>query len=250
MEHVPAAVSLGFGLTTALTVGLFYVATRQSGRVLAVLLAWLLAQGALAASGFYAVTDTLPPRFALLMGPPLLVLALVFGTAGGRRFLDKLRLDTLTLLHVVRIPVELVLLALFLHGAVPRLMTFEGRNWDIVAGLTAPVVWYFAFRKKQLGRRGLLLWNVLGLVSLLNIVTNAVLAAPSPFQRFAFGQPNVAILYFPFNWLPAVVVPLVLLAHLAAIRTLVRGVRPRGGSTGKAVSVGKAAIPAQPLEPA
>jgi hypothetical protein len=41
-----------------------------------------------------------------------------------------------------------------------------------------------------------------------------------PFQQFAFDQPNIAVLYFPFIWLPSCVVPLVLLSHLAAIRQL------------------------------
>ena len=220
MENVPLIISVAFGLTTALTVGLFYRAARPSGRTLLVLLAWLLLQGAVGLSGFYTVANTLPPRMALLLGPPLVGIGLLFGTASGRRYVAGLRLEALMLLHMVRVPVELVLLGLYLHGAVPRLMTFEGRNWDILAGLTAPVVYYFAFRAKHLGRRGLLWWNVLGLASLLNIVVNALLSVPSPLQRFAFEQPNVAILHFPFVWLPGGVVPLVLLAHLSAIQRL------------------------------
>ena len=219
MENLPLIISVAFGLTTGLTVGLFYRAARPSGRTLLVL-AWLLLQGAVGLSGFYTVVNTLPPRMALLLGPPLVGIGLLFGTASGRRYVAGLRLEALTLLHVVRVPVELVLLGLYLHGAVPRLMTFEGRNWDILAGLTTPVVYYFAFRTKHLGRRGLLWWNVLGLASLLNIVVNALLSVPSPLQRFAFEQPNVAILHFPFVWLPGCVVPLVLLAHLAAIQRL------------------------------
>ena len=39
-------------------------------------------------------------------------------------------------------------------------------------------------------------------------------------QQFGFEQPNVAILHFLFVWLPGVVVPLVLLAHVVAIRRL------------------------------
>ena len=220
MENVPLIISVAFGLTTALTVGLFYRAARPSGRTLLVLLAWLLLQGGVGLSGFYTVANTLPPRMALLLGPPLVGIGLLFGMASGRRYVAVLRLEVLTLLHVVRVPVELVLLGLYLHGAVPRLMTFEGRNWDILAGLTAPVVYYFAFRTKRLGRRGLLWWNVLGLASLLNIVVNALLSVPMPWQRFAFEQPNVAILHFPFVWLPGGVVPLVLLAHLTAIQRL------------------------------
>ena len=49
---------------------------------------------------------------------------------------------------------------------------------------------------------------------------SAALALPSPMQKIAFEQPNLAVMFFPFNLLPAVVVPLVLLAHLTAIRRL------------------------------
>lgn len=228
METLPntAFIGLAFGLTTGLAVWLFYLAARRSGRTLLVLLAWLLMQGTVGLSGFYTISNTLPPRLALLLGPPLLLVVLLFATSAGRRYLDSLRLEILTLLHIVRIPVELVLFSLFLHKAVPQLMTFEGRNLDILAGLSAPVVYYFVFQKKWLGRRGLLLWNALSLVSLLNIVVNALLSAPTPLQRFAFEQPNVAILHFPFVWLPGCVVPIVLLAHLAAIRQLLA--RPDG----------------------
>lgn len=222
METLPASLGLFFSLATACTVGLFYLTARHSWRTLLVLLAWLLLQGAVGLSGFYTVTSGLPPRFLLLVGPPVLLIAGLFGTAAGRRYLDALRPDLLTLLHVARIPVELVLFGLFLHRAVPQLMTFEGRNFDILAGLTAPVVYFLAFRRQRLGPQALLLWNVLSLGLLLNVVANAVLSAPSPFQRFAFEQPNVAILHFPFVWLPACVVPLVLLAHLAEMRRLLR----------------------------
>jgi hypothetical protein len=100
-------------------------------------------------------------------------------------------------------------------------MTFEGRNFDIVAGLTAPVIYYFGSVKQQIGRKVMLLWNIICLGLLFNIVVIAVLSAPFPFQQFAFDQPNIALLYFPFVWLPCCVVPLVLLSHLATIRQLI-----------------------------
>ena len=101
-------------------------------------------------------------------------------------------------------------------------MTFEGRNFDILSGLTAPIVYFFGFIKKQLNKTILLLWNFICLGLLINIVFIAVLSAPFPFQKFAFDQPNIAVLYFPFTWLPACVVPLVLLSHLATIRQLLK----------------------------
>lgn len=101
-------------------------------------------------------------------------------------------------------------------------MTFESRNFDVLSGLSAPLVYYYGFVKRQLPRGVLIVWNVVFLGLLLNIVFMAALSVPSPFQQLAFEQPNVAILYFPFVWLPSVVVLLVLLAHVAALRQLTR----------------------------
>jgi hypothetical protein len=109
------------------------------------------------------------------------------------------------------------------HKLIPELMTFAGRNFDILSGLTAPIIYFVCFKNSQLKNRKLLLiWNFICLGLLLNIVINALLAAPFPFQQFAFDQPNVAILYFPFTWLPCFIVMIVLYSHLAAIRQLVR----------------------------
>jgi len=223
MNSLPLALYGTFIGTTLLGVWLFYRAANRSGRVLGVLSIWLLVQSFVALSGFYTVAASRPPRLLLALLPPLLLIATLFSTAAGRRFVDGLRLDRLTLFHSIRVPVELVLLWLFWHQAVPQLMTFEGRNYDVLSGLSAPVVYYLAFRGRQLGWRGLLVWNIVCLGLLLNIVINAVLSAPTVVQQFAFNQPNVAILHFPFIALPSCLVPLVALAHLAAIRRLVRG---------------------------
>jgi hypothetical protein len=184
--------------------------------------AWLAIQGVVGFMGFYTVTDTLPPRFALLVLPPLLFIILLFTTKKGRAFIDSTDPRMLTWLHVVRVPVELVLLWLFVYGKVPQLMTFEGRNFDIVSGLTAPLIAYAGYTRKKLSKTVLITWNLLCLALLFNIVFNAVLSAPTPFQQFAFDQPNVAVFYFPYIWLPCCIVPLVLFSHLAVLRKLIK----------------------------
>jgi len=230
MENLPAYISLVFGLTTILTVGLFYRATSNSRKTLLILLAWLTLQAFIGLSGFYTVTDTLPPRFLLLVLPPLFFIIGLFATTKGRQYIDNLDTKTLTVLHIIRIPVELVLFWLFIHQAVPQLMTFEGRNFDILSGLTAPVIFYFAYIRKQLDRKVLLIWNFICLGLLINIVVNGVLSAPFPFQRFAFDQPNIALFHFPFVWLPCCIVPLVLLSHLATIRQLLNDGQKKNNS--------------------
>lgn len=220
IENLPFYVSGVFILTTLLTIFIFFHAVGYSKSAIGIIITWALAQGIVSYSGFYLNTNTIPPRFALLVIPPLILIIGLFATTSGRNFIYRLDLKMLTWLHVVRIPVELVLLWLFQNGQVPELMTFEGRNFDIFSGLTAPIVAYFGFVKKSLSRKVILIWNIICLLLLFNIVGTAVLSAPFPFQQFAFDQPNVGVFYFPFAWLPGVVVPLVLFAHLAAIRRL------------------------------
>ena len=220
MADIPAYVSIVFILTTLIAVYLFFRATHNSKAVLVILIIWMLFQVVLALNHFYHETTAFPPRFPLQVMPPLLVIICFFAFPNGKRIIKKLDTGVLTLLHTIRIPVELVLYWLFLGGAVPELMTFTGRNFDILAGLTAPLVYYFGYVKQKLSARMILLWNIVALILLINIVVNALLSAPLPFQQFGFEQPNVAVLYFPFVWLPSVVVPIVLLSHLVCIKHL------------------------------
>lgn len=221
MEHLPSYICVAFVLTTLLTVFFFYEAANRSGKVLIVLLSWMLMHAFISCTGFYTVTDSIPPRFLLLVLPPLLTIAALFYTGKGKAFIDRLDVKMLTLLHVVRIPVEIVLYGLFLYKQVPELMTFEGRNLDIISGLTAPLMYHYGYVKQKISQTALLAWNIVCLGLLLNIVVYAVLSTPVPFQQFGFDQPNVAVLYFPFVWLPGCVVPLVLLSHLVVIRKMV-----------------------------
>jgi hypothetical protein len=223
LDKLPTYISWVFILTTVATVWFFYLATKKSGTTLVILILWLVAQAVIGLSGFYKVTNTVPPRFLLLVLPPLLFIAGLLVTPKGKQYLDSLDAKSLAILHIIRIPVELVLFWLFINKAVPKLMTFEGRNFDILSGLTAPVIFYFGFIKLQVSRKIILLWNIICLGLLINIVVIAILSAPFPFQKLAFDQPNIAVLYFPFVWLPCCVVPLVLLSHLATMRQLLRG---------------------------
>ena len=179
-------------------------------------------QAILGFSGFYLNQNTIPPRLIFLILPSLILIIGLFTTQKGRQFIDSLDIKALTILHIVRIPVEIVLYWLFLAHTIPQLMTFEGRNFDILSGLTAPLVFYFGFVKQKLPKNALLIWNFICLALLFNIVITAILSAKTPFQKLAFDQPNIAVTYFPFVWLPSIIVPIVLFAHLVSIRQLLK----------------------------
>ena len=227
IEILPIYVSIIFILTTFLTVGIFLYAVKQGNfsskatKVLVFLLPfWLIVQMVLSIGGFYLITDTFPPRIPFFAVFPALLLLIALFIFARKDFIARLPIKSLTIIHVIRIPVEIVLLWLFQAGQIPQLMTFEGRNFDILSGLTAPLIFWLAFRGGKTNRSLLIIWNILALGLLINIVTNAILSFPYSFQQFALEQPNRALLYFPFVWLPSVVVPIVLFCHLASLRQL------------------------------
>ncbi|MCB9252777.1 MAG: hypothetical protein H6605_09945 [Flavobacteriales bacterium] len=214
-----------FSSITLLTIFLLNKAHRKSNAAfwtMAVLAGIQLIPGL---QGYYLDIDELPPRFIRLIAPWMVVMILIFISAPGKKFINKLDMRFLTLLHIVRIPVEVGLYFLFVDGFVPEIMTFSGRNFDILAGLTAPFIYYYGFVKTKLKTKGILIWNVVALLLLLNIVFTAIFSAPYPFQKFGFDQPNIGVLYFPVLYLPALIVPAVLFAHLASIKLLFQSLK-------------------------
>jgi len=211
--------TVGFMLTTLATIWLLFKALKIKKYLLLIIL-WMLIVSILGLSGFYRNVDAFPPRFVFLLGPGILIVLIIFLSKRGKEVMDTLNLKWLTLLHTVRVPVEIVLYGMFLEGLIPYLMTFEGYNFDILSGITAPIIYYFTFIKKRIDYKGLLLWNFICLGLLINVLTIAALSAQTPFQKFAFEQPNIGVIYFPFVWLPAIIVPIVLFSHLASIKQL------------------------------
>ena len=227
IENLPAYVTWIFALTTVSTV-IFYLyalweTVRQKASIFltaTVLIVLLGLHATLAFNGFY-LANTIPPRFPLAPFPSIIALLILFFVF-ARKGISVESLQVLTLLSIVRVPVELVLLWLYQQGQVPQLLTFEGRNFDILSGLTAPLIAWLAFRGGKTNRPLLIVWNLLALGLLLNIVTTAILSLETPFQQFAFDQPNRGVLYFPFIWLPAIIVPVVFVSHFVSLWQLLR----------------------------
>jgi hypothetical protein len=232
LNNLPINIALFFGLTTLVTLILFLLIIRNSNseivqrnasRIGLGLVFWLSFQGILTLKNIYNTDNEATPPKIVLLGilPALILIMVLFISPAGKRFIDSLPLKLIILLNIVRIPVEVVLYFLFLNKAIPELMTFTGRNFDILAGITAPFLAYFGFRNQKINRNLLLVWNILCLLLLLNIVFLALFSAQTPFQKFAFDQPNIAIVNFPFSFLPTFIVPAVLFGHLVAIRQLI-----------------------------
>ena len=103
-------------------------------------------------------------------------------------------------------------------------MTFEGNKPGYPSGISAPVIYYLVFVRKKYARRNYLVLGISCLLLLLNIVITAILAVPYPFQQLVFDQPNRAVLYLPYIWLPAFIkIAVVFFSHLVLMRQIMRG---------------------------
>jgi len=187
---------------------------------LAILLAYLAIPSALARLGMLSRYDPLPaPALLLLLGLTLLTVAIVFSPLGAR-VAAGIALGAIVALQAFRIPVELLLHRLYLEGAVPIQMTYLGRNFDVISGITGLVLGLWLLRRRSTPRGVVLAWNLLGLALLVNIVAVAVLSTPVPFRRFTEGPPNLLPSTFPYIWLPSFLVQVALGSHLLVFRQL------------------------------
>ena len=187
---------------------------------LPIILIWTILQLIITATGFYEETMVLPPRFLLLIGPNALAIVFLFFDKKGIEIRNKIDVSKLQWIHPVRILVEFCLWGLYLQNWVPKLMTFEGTNLDIIIGFSSLVVIYLVANNKLKSSKPLIIWNYIGLLLLANIVITAVLAAPTPLQQLSFEQANIGVFKYPFTLLPGLIVPLVLLSHLLSLKKL------------------------------
>jgi hypothetical protein len=216
IENLPNWINWLFLLTVILTVGVFHFANGKPTKLTFFILIWSLVHSILAYTGFYEKTDLIPPRFLLILIPVLLFI--IFGLTKKRLnwITQKRRTDLSTFLHTIRIPVEIILFYLFMDKMLPELMTFKGRNFDILAGISAPLIGIL-WLKKIINRNALIIWNVFGLFLILFVFINGILSSELPIQIFGFEQPTKAINYFPFVLLPATIVPIVIYMHITDI---------------------------------
>ena len=200
----------------------------NSRRILFPLLAWLALTGALARFQFFAEVQRLPPFIAI---------AIITATVAAIKRSPSVPLTWLIGYQAFRIPVEIFLHLGYQAGFVPVQMTWEGRNWDILTGLTAlPVAWLA--HRNQLPNWAAQIWNIAGFALLLNIMSIAILSLPTPLRQFHNEPANTFVTQLPYVWLPAVLVPAAWFGHIALFRR--RRLNP--ANTAKPI----AAIPAEP----
>jgi len=191
--------------------------TRRNKALGSAFFLWLAATGVLGSTATLHDFSQRPPRMLVLFG---LAFAGIYFASYFRTF-SKLTespgLAWLIGLQVFRLPVEIFLELGHRAGFVPVQMTLEGRNWDVLTGLTAlPMAWLV--RKSKAPKWLLYVWNSMGLALLLNVVVIAVLSMPTPLRHFENEPANTFVAYFPYVWLPTYLVQVAWMSHLLIFR--------------------------------
>ncbi len=202
-------------------------ARRAARTAAAAMLAWLALTGAVAATGFFADFGAVPPRLAFAIGPAFVAVVVLALLRPVRRVVAYAPFTWLIYAQSFRVLLEGLLWGLYEVGVVPVQMTFEGLNFDIVTGLSAPFVAWLVSREDAWARPIAIAWNGVGLGMALTIVTISILSSPVPFRTFTEGPANTFVATVPFVWLPAFVVPLALLFHLWSLGQLIGARQPR-----------------------
>lgn len=192
-------------------------------RALLVLIGWLTYVSVMSMTGVFA-TVSMPPRIPLLLILPCFGFMAWFFRSG--RFDDIIAATPqswLVYTQAFRIPVELLLLASYMEGLIPRAGTFEGYNFEIVTAITALLVGYFGVTRKILPNSIVLLWNYFGLVTLTIVVFIFISHAffpgiytnPEPLLIETFGA-------FPYTLLAGFLMPLAVFMHVFSITKIRR----------------------------
>jgi hypothetical protein len=180
---------------------------------------WLGISAWFAGSGFLQQFDQRPPPFLLFAGMFTAATAVVAFNNIGSTLVSGLDIRWLIGFQAFRLPLEFLLHRLYQEGVTPVQMTYAGRNYDIITGILALAILAWP-TKHEPPRWAIWAFNLIGLGLLINIVTIAILSAPTPLRRFWNEPANTFVAYLPFVWLPGFLVQAAWFGHLLVFRWL------------------------------
>jgi len=180
---------------------------------------WTLLISLLAYNDFFLDFSTMPPRLVIVLIPPLLILVMISRTQQIKNIIRSIPITWVLYLQGFRFFVEILLWGLFELNLIPVQMTFEGSNFDILVGVTAPIV-ALLYQKGLIKELFLKVWNMAGILVLANIVITAMLSMPLPFRVFMNEPASVQVVVFPIIWLPAILVPIAYYLHVFSLMQL------------------------------
>jgi hypothetical protein len=183
---------------------------------------WLIFTTVVSLQGMLQNFSTTPPRVMIILIPAVLGIIYISSSSRVNAYLSVIPYSWLLYIQSFRILMEVLLWLMFLNNLIPVQMSFEGLNYDILAGLSAPIIGYYALSVHKWPRISALLWNFAGFLLVTNITLISILSSPVPFRQFMNEPANTIVSFFPFVWIPAFIVPFAFLMHVLSIKQIIR----------------------------
>lgn len=223
MPPVPSDLATGFIVLPLAVLAILSVLLVKSSRslwwVVVVMTGWTALTAVLAASGALADFESGQPRIPFLVLTQLIFVVWLAWFSGWSGYLARMPQTILVGLQCFRIPVEFLLAELAARKLLAMEMTFYGRNFDILAGVTALALAIWLRRDGEESLRPIVLgWNVMGLCLVTSVLAHGMLSVPYPFQVLHLSIPTFVVASFPVVWLATVLVPIAYLLHIVSIR--------------------------------
>lgn len=182
------------------------------------MIAWMGYTYLLAKSGFLQ-DFSLPPRFPLLLVlPAFIFIAVVFYTHHKSTVLEAIPPSWLVYYQTFRIAIELLFLASVGAGLLHPEVTFEGYNYDLLFGISAPLIGFVVFNKRWFAQKVALCWNYLGLgvIAIIIFLFVSTTFFPSIWGSTTSLAP-LALTHFPFILVASFLMPSAVFMHVASI---------------------------------
>ncbi len=164
---------------------------------------------------------SMPPKMPMLVVLPLFILITItlFNKATSD-FVTVTSVSWLIYIQSFRIIVELIIWGAHKQGVLPLSVTFEGYNYDVLVGLTAIPLAYYA-RREKIAPALLLFWNIAGLLILANTVRLFITAAYFPLE-IGYDSPMIDMHFtkLPYLLIAGFFMPLAVFIHALSIKQL------------------------------
>jgi hypothetical protein len=222
---LPVAVAVGLSAIIWRAVGAAGYPPRQANTLQIALAlgaaAWLALTLWVAASGVLRQFERRPPPMLILFVAIVALGVWLAFSRVGDLVVHHASWVALVGLQAFRFPLELLMHRAYVEGVMPVQMSYSGRNFDILTGVTA-IALALALANATVPRWIVAAWNVLGTLLLVNVVVVAIASMPM-FHRFGPDRLNIWVADPPFVWLPSVLVLTALTGHLLIFRKLLQG---------------------------
>ncbi|WP_308465264.1 hypothetical protein [Rathayibacter soli] len=193
---------------------------------------WAIASTLLAAAGVYRLTWTATnPAIGVAALGAMLVAFLFTRMPAASRILTRPELAwRVTLPHALRIAGGAAFLAAFALGALPAVFALPAGFGDIAIGIEA--IFLSARMRRGVAGRGVLWFNILGLLDLAYALTAGFLAGPGPVRLLTVVPSTAPVALLPLVLIPTVIVPLAVILHVVSLTTLRATARASRSGTG------------------